>query len=83
MKATIDRIEDEWAVLLLREDESIEFELPVCMLPCGCNEGDILDINITRDVEGTKEAEERVSGLIEKLQKKDKTGSIIKSRPDK
>ena len=83
MKATIDRIENDWAVLLLREDESIEFELPVCMLPCGCNEGDILDINITRDVEATKEAEERVSGLIEKLQKKDTTGSIIKKPSEK
>jgi len=83
MKATIDRIEDDWAVLLLREDESIEFELPVCMLPCHCNEGDILDISITRDVEATKEAEERVSGLIDKLKKKDTTGSIIKKPPEK
>ncbi len=81
MKATIDRFEDGWAVLLLREDESVEFELPVCMLPCGCREGDILDIDITRDVEATREATERVSGLIEKLKKKNTKSSIIKSPP--
>lgn len=79
MKATIDRIEDGWAVLLLREDESIEFDLPVCMLPCGAREGDILDIDITRDVEATKEATEQVSSLIEKLKKKNTKSSIIKS----
>ncbi|BAI62200.1 hypothetical protein MCP_2128 [Methanocella paludicola SANAE] len=79
MKATIDRFEDGWAVLLLREDESVEFELPACMLPCGCREGDILDIVISRDVEATREATERVSGLIEKLKKKNKSSSIIKS----
>ncbi len=83
MKATLDRYEDGWAVLLLREDESIEFELPACMLPCGCREGDILDIDITRDVEATREAMERVSGLIEKLKKKDKGGSIIRSPDEK
>ncbi len=81
MKATLDRYEDGWAVLLLREDESIEFELPACMLPCECREGDILDIDITRDVEATREAAERVSGLIEKLTKKNVKSSIIK-KPD-
>lgn len=78
MKATIDRFEDGWAVLLLREDESIEFELPVSMLPCECREGDILDIDITRDTEATREATERVTGLIEKLKKKNAKSSIIK-----
>ncbi|HTY91216.1 MAG TPA: DUF3006 domain-containing protein [Methanocella sp.] len=78
MKATIDRMEDGWAVLLLRADESIEFELPVCMLPGGSGEGDILDIDISKDIEATKVATERVSGLIEKLKKKNTTSSIIK-----
>jgi len=83
MKAALDRFEDGWAVLLLVEDESVEFELPACMLPCGCREGDILDIAITRDVEATRAAAERVSGLIERLKKKDKPGSIIRSPDEK
>ncbi len=82
MKATIDRIEDGWAVLLLREDESVQFELPESMLPCGSSEGDILDIEISKDVEATKEAAERVSGLIEKLKKKKTSNSIIKKPPE-
>jgi hypothetical protein len=78
MKATLDRFEDGWAVLLLRDDESIEFELPACLLPCGCKEGDILDINIARDVEATEEAAERVASLIEKLKKKNTKSTLIK-----
>lgn len=70
MKVTLDRIEDGCAVLLARDDESIEIDFPYCLLPEGCEEGDILDITITRDVESTDVARERVSGLIEKLKKK-------------
>lgn len=77
-RATIDRFEDGWAVLLLVEDETIEFELPVCLLPCDCQEGDILDIHITRDTEATDEARERVAGLIEKLKKKSPKSTLVK-----
>jgi hypothetical protein len=72
MKVTLDRIEDGCAVLLVRDDESIEIDFPSCLLPKGCREGDILDITITRDVESTGEATKRVSDLIEKLKKKNK-----------
>jgi len=70
MKATLDRFEDGCAVLLIRDGETIEVDLPACLLPDDCEEGDILDISIKRDVESTEEARERVSGLIEKLKKK-------------
>jgi hypothetical protein len=70
MKVTLDRFEDGCAVLLVRDDEIIEIDIPACLLPDDCKEGDILDISIRRDVEGTEEARERVSGLIEKLKKK-------------
>jgi hypothetical protein len=70
MKATIDRFEGCYAVLLVRDGESCEIDFPACLLPEDCEEGDILDITITRDVESTEEARERVSGLIEKLKKK-------------
>lgn len=52
MKATLDRIEGEMAVLLVRNGESIRLNLPEVLLPVGCKEGDILDISITRDGEG-------------------------------
>jgi hypothetical protein len=70
MKATLDRIEDGVAVLLVRNDETIRLDIPMCLLPEDCEEGDILDIEITRDRESTKEARDRVAKLIEKLKKK-------------
>ncbi len=70
MKATLDRIEDGIALLLIRNDESIQINIPVELLPEGCCEGDILDITICRDLEGTRAAKERVSDLIEKLKNK-------------
>jgi hypothetical protein len=65
MKATIDRIEGTIAVLIPQEDEAVRLNLPVSLLPSGSREGDILTIRIERDLTGTKEAKERLSGRIE------------------
>jgi hypothetical protein len=70
MKATIDRIEDGKAIILLREDEKVRFTLPASILPDDCCEGDIINIEITKDEESTEETKKRVSRLIEKLKKK-------------
>lgn len=70
MKVTIDRFEDGYAVLLIRDEECAQIDLPEKYLPEGCKEGDILDIDITRDRAGTEEARKRVSDLIEKLKNK-------------
>jgi len=64
--AIVDRIEGELAVLLLRGDAQVTFNLPVVFL-AGINEGDIVDITITKDAAATDEVKERVIGLIEKL----------------
>jgi hypothetical protein len=42
----LDRIEDGIAVLLIRNDESIQVEIPIELLPADSAEGDILDITI-------------------------------------
>ena len=70
MKVTIDRVEGTVAVLISREDESVRVNIPVSLLPPGCREGDILTIRIVRDRAATEAAQERVSGLIEKLKKR-------------
>ena len=70
MKAIIDRIEGPVAVLILCEEESVQVNLPVSLLPPGCREGDILLIRIEQDRVATEAAQERVSGLIEKLKKR-------------
>jgi hypothetical protein len=77
MKAVIDRVEGELAVLLLG-DESTKLNIPLSLLPDGCKEGDVLNMSFERDVVGTEQAKERVSGLMEKLKKKGqgKTGII-------
>ena len=67
MKVTIDRIEGTVAVLILCEDESVRVNVPVSLLPPGCQEGDILTIRIERDMHATEAARERVARLIEKL----------------
>jgi hypothetical protein len=69
-KVTIDRIENNIAVLLVRDDESVMINIPLILLPEGSREGDILDIYITRDVRGTETAKREVSTLLEQLQNK-------------
>ena len=49
MKAVIDRIEGELAVLLMGEDGSIKVNMPLILLPEGCKESDVLDIAIERN----------------------------------
>lgn len=73
MKATIDRIEGNLAVLITRDDKSIIFNLPLSFLG-DAREGDIINITITRDPESTKDAKERVTSLIEKLKQKSNGG---------
>jgi hypothetical protein len=70
MKVTIDRFEDGYAVLLVRDEEDVHIDFPAELLPEGCREGDILDIEIKRDEESTEATRKRVSDLIEKLKNK-------------
>lgn len=72
MKATIDRIEDRLAVILIGDDGSIKLNVPLVLLPKGAKEGDILDISIKMDERETAEAKERVTSLIDKLKSKNK-----------
>lgn len=70
LKVTIDRFEDGYAVLLVQGKEEVHIDFPAELLPEGCREGDILDIDISRDEESTEDARREVSDLIEKLKKK-------------
>jgi hypothetical protein len=78
MKAVIDRVEGELAVLLLGDKGEFRLNFPLSLLPASCKEGDILNISIERDVVGTEQAKERVTDLMEKLKMKSqgKTGMI-------
>ncbi|WP_370273513.1 DUF3006 domain-containing protein [Methanosarcina sp. MSH10X1] len=69
-KVTLDRIEEDTAVLLVRDEETIKINIPLFLLPVGSREGDILDITIARDAKDTEAAKERASNLLEKLKNK-------------
>jgi hypothetical protein len=71
-KVTLDRIEENTAVLLVRDEEKIKINIPIFLLPTDSREGDILDITIKRNVNETEATKHRVSNLLEKLQKKNK-----------
>lgn len=74
MKAIIDRIEGNLAVLLIGDDGSIKLNVPLILLPERSQEGDILDIDIHKDEEETEAAKNRVSSLIKKLKNKNNPG---------
>jgi hypothetical protein len=78
MKAVIDRIEGELAVLLMGEEGKIRVNFPISLLPEGNKESDVLSITIERDPQATQQTKERTSSLMEKLKKKSegKTGII-------
>lgn len=65
--ATLDRIEDNIAVLLVRPDETLQIAWPISALPEDAAEGVILDISVQVSEGETKTAEERVQSLLEKL----------------
>ena len=70
MKVTIDRFEGNDAVLELPGGERA-----VCsrkLLPESCREGDILDIEVTIDLESRASREREVRDLQEKLKNKNK-----------
>ncbi len=69
MKATVDRIDEGIAVLISRDDDTLQFRIPAALLPPGCREGDILSVTFERDDAATREAKTRVAGLIQNLKK--------------
>jgi hypothetical protein len=70
-KVTLDRIEEDVAVLLVRDDETIKINIPLFLLPA-CKEGDILNLTIEKDIQQTEDSKERVSSLLEKLKSKNR-----------
>ena len=66
-RASLDRVEEGLAVLLLREEESVRFTLPCSLLPADAREGDILELTVRRDVAATEEARRRVAERIARL----------------
>lgn len=78
-KYTLDRFDEGFAVLLLKENEAVEKLVPEESLNETANEGDVIEVvfnedgtinNFTILESETKEMKESVSSLIEKLRNK-------------
>ena len=70
MQASIDRIEGTIAVLIFCIGEPVRVHVPLSLLPPGCREGDILNIDIERDIRAAEAVKERVADRLEKLKKR-------------
>jgi hypothetical protein len=69
MRATVDRFEDDQAVIVLAEDEQVQLVIPRSLLPA-LEEGDIVEITIERDEPAIHEAEERALAILKRLKEK-------------
>ena len=58
----IDRFEGEYAII---ESDGVTFDVPLCALPDGVAEGDV--ISVCADREATKERSEHINSLMNKL----------------
>ena len=76
---TVDEIIDnKFAVLLDREDESIKIDIPLKDIPIKVKEGDIVNIELKDnkiifaevDIEATKKAREEVQTILDDLKSK-------------
>lgn len=77
---TLDRIEEDTAVLLVRPDEERSIMWPVADLPSYCKEGDILSVSIEVSQSETEAARERVESLLTRLLSK--TQATQAGQPD-
>ncbi|QGG48306.1 DUF3006 domain-containing protein [Heliorestis convoluta] len=68
-KATIDRFEGSYAVLLVgKRDETLDW--PKSMLPTDAREGDVVLIHLTLDKKERQARDKRVKSLLDKLTQK-------------
>lgn len=70
LKFTVDRIEGDRAVLLLRGDERQQLVVPLADLPAGARESSILRAELSLDPGEEDAARERVKKLLGRLVEK-------------
>ena len=66
-KIVIDRIEDDLAIVVLYDDDSVKFNLPIKYLPDGAKEGDHLQMTFDMDKESRESAKKKVADLLAEL----------------
>jgi hypothetical protein len=66
-KVVIDRIEGDMAVVVLDEDDSVKFNLPISFLPEAIKEGEHLRMSFAVDKESREAQKRRISDLLNDL----------------
>ena len=67
LKLVVDRIEGGKAVLVLYDDDSVRFSLPITCLPEGTRGGDHLNVTFTQDLESREAEIKRAEQLLMEL----------------
>lgn len=70
LQAFVDRFEEDFAVLLLVE-EGREILWPADHLPEGATEGDVISVHLTIDVAATRNTQDLISSLIDRLERRE------------
>ena len=66
-KVVIDRIEGDLAVIVMFDDDSVQFNFPVAHLPEGLKEGDHLQMTFSVDKESRQSQKQKVADLLSEL----------------
>lgn len=70
IKVVVDRLEDDLAVIVLYDDDSVKFNLPVKHLPEGTRGGDHLQVTFARDRQSREAERQKVADLLKSLTEK-------------
>ena len=67
LKVIIDRVEDDLAVIVLADDDSVHFNLPIKYLPDGVRDGDHLQLTFALDRDSREAARRKTADLLKEL----------------
>ncbi len=68
MKAAVDRIEGDTVIFVVSDENGIKFSLPRDLLP-EVAEGDIVEIEVRKDVSGTQNERRETKKRVDALKK--------------
>lgn len=66
-KVVVDRVEGDLAVIVMFDDDSVQFNLPVAHLPEGVKDGDHLQMTFSVDKESRQAQKQKVADLLSEL----------------
>lgn len=69
LKAFVDQVEEGLALVVLSDDDSVYFNLPLRYLPPGTRAGSHLQLNFSLDDEAARQTQERAEELSRELTK--------------